>query len=315
MTTHAINTGAFNVVPFPASEVGVSVVDLLGTVQVVCTLSAVTLLLTVGAATAPKSTLTASTTAKMLLAAPAQPSAVAGNISPKQKTYRSASTSASASTAAGVVLLRKTGATAQPQAVTTLNPSQLVKRSASSSGAAVTSANAYKYQYRSITATATAATSSIVVKNKVAFAIAQKATVVSSVSYTFKSRLPATTIASATAQSGVLSFLSLKALTTSPTGQASAAPRLLMHTELTQLTALALTASVPPRVKLSPLANSVSATATGQNITVSLHHQMTASTVARAYYYAIAIDYATQISAPSERQIVVPSYDRMMKVV
>lgn len=51
MTTQAINSGAINETRFPGSQDGLSLIELIGTVEVVCSISAVNVLKTVGAST------------------------------------------------------------------------------------------------------------------------------------------------------------------------------------------------------------------------------------------------------------------------
>lgn len=315
MITHAINSGAINAVPFPSSEVGASIIELIGTVQVVCEPVGITVRITIAATGAPKATLSANTTSRMLLGATTQASAAVSDIAARQKMKLGGATSGAATPAASLIALwRLCAATGQAAANSVATSYQLAKRSVNVTAQATTSASSVKYLYRSASIAGIAAVNSPDSRRKIAFAVSTLATAVAQSGRAIKSRLPATTTARALTQAQPLSYLSLRAISSAPSGLSQATAKLVMRIPPEAQTAGAVTALTNPRLRISPKAQGV-ALAAAQDSNATYRFRMSAGTVATAIASSTATDYATKIPAPSERQIVVPAYDRTMKVI
>lgn len=314
MISHAINSGAINAVPFPASELGASIVELIGTIEVVCEPASINLRITSAATSAPTATLLASTTSKIQLGATTQPGAVAADITPKQKIKQSAATTGVAVVASSMILRCRNSASAQATGTGTALSYQLAKRSASVSPKALTSASSLKYLYRSASIAGVATVGSISAKSKIRFSISRSAAAIGMAGLSIKSKLTATTAAKALTQAQGLSYLRLQASTSYAIGLSVANARLSIQATLPAQPAVANSGWLSTKMKFGPAAQSA-ASATTQQIKASLGLLVSATTTANAIVYSSATDYATKIPAPSERQIVVPAYDRTMKVI
>lgn len=314
MISHAINSGAINTVPFPASELGASIVELIGTIEVVCEPAIITVRITTAATSTPTANLSANTTSKILLGATTEPSAVVTAIAAKQKMRQSAVSSGKATASSSLTMWRLSSAIVQATATATAASYQLAKKSASGTAQATTSVSSLKQLYRSASIASIAAVSTPDSKRKMVFSIAQAGAAVGRTGFSFKSRLPATTTARALAQAQPLSYIRLNPVKASPAVVSIATAKLLMRSTPEFQLASAATGLTNLRLKLRQGALS-SARATAQDADATYRFQMSASTVANAMAYSTATDYTTKIPAPSERQIVVPAYDRAMKVI
>lgn len=314
MISHAINSGAINTVPFPASELGASIVELIGTIEVVCEPATIKLRITSAATSAPTAKLSANTTSKIQLGATTQPSAVAADITPKQKIKQSAATTGVAVVASSMILWCRNSASAQATGTGTALSYQLAKRSASASPEALTSASSLKYLYRSASIAGVATVGSISAKSKIRFSISRAAAAIGTAGPSIRSKLAATTAAKALTQAQSLSYLRLQASTSYAIGLSVANARLSIRPTLPAQQAAANSGLLSTKMNFRP-GMQTAASATVQEIEVALGLLVSATTTATAIVYSSATDFATKIPAPSERQIVVPAYDRAMKVI
>lgn len=310
--THALNSGALNVVPFPAAEQGSSIIELLGTVEVTASIATIRLRVTAGAATAPTANCTGSLRMKIGLGAATQAAAACADITARSKVKNDATGTASAYGTAGYIVKLNSTATATPSAVCTATSYQITKRSATVVASGLGSATGYKYAYRSATTVAQAVQSAITTKRKTGGAGSTVGSATGSASIILKNRLSATVAPTASTSGFAYRIMRLTPLGT-PSGIGSASAILKIYAAPVPVSPSA-TVSSGTKMKFGPGATATpSAVSETVNIVFKLH--LGASTEATAIAYAAGSDFASKLPAPLERQIVVPPYDRTMKVV
>lgn len=151
MTSRAINSDEINSVSFPGAEDGLSLVQLIGTVEVSCSISFVQIRLTASAVVEP-SAVVSSPTAKIksLLGAVIDASAVpAGDTLVKRKSFAEATSARAVVAAATIYRERRLSAIRTATATTSASAVLKVPRSAAASSSATTSADSYKNAYLS----------------------------------------------------------------------------------------------------------------------------------------------------------------------
>lgn len=313
MTSSALNSGAINATPFPSAEQGASVIELLGDVQVTGSISGIALALTAIATTQPTATGVATTRRKLGIGATTAPSAVVTNISPRYRVPSETSVVCVAQTSTPSINVKGyTSASTSATAATTASASVSVKRSASTQPSATSSAAGSTKRVPLVaTTTAQASASTPTARSKVRLSAINQATALGAGRIVFKKRVQATTPANAASSSAAQSFIPRSAtLLAKASGNKPAACVRLATASIWSAAAVA-TSGVLTRLRpMAQAAAGVSSVATPEiRITLS------AQAAAQAITYSAAADFSVTLPAPPERQIVVPPYDRVMKVV
>lgn len=308
----AINTGAINHVSFPGAEEGLSLVELTGTVEVTCALSAITLRLTASASTSPAAVGSSpNTTARALLAAITVPTALASAAArtkiaaPAQALVASADTTvigrlrfslsapstATAAASVGSYVRAAKSASATASATASAGGRTVVPRSASTACAATTAASALRYRR---TAASTSATSTLLASTTAIIRPGATTSAVASVQATARSSVRRGASTSAVADAAPV-VAGVKLLTYPQPAVASAlagaiAAQQLCVTGATGVATSSGSASIAYKFRLG-------ATVQGSMIST-----------------AAAADYGITQSAPTERLMIVPASDRRMEV-
>ena len=311
MTINAINGGAINAVSFPGAEAGLSLVQLIGTVEVTCSIPSVSLRLTAFATTQPRA---------------------AGSASTTKRTQFDCQTSASAFTSAAALVNRKHGASAVAVCTTSAGVGLAYRSGATTSGTALASAsNDYLSVPRGASATCSATAQTTAAR-----------TLVYRDAITTPSALPAVTafrkvpseatgsayvagVAGITFKSRLISATEPEALTTASTrfnlrAGASTVPVATSVVSARRNLNLALIAqsAVATCFDIDPIRRMVFAAPTQANAfadaTIALKYSLSGSAVASAIAQSAASDFASAMPAPSERLMKVPASNRRMEV-
>jgi hypothetical protein len=167
MTTEAVNSDGINEVSFPGAEQGLSVIELIGTVQVTCALAAVSLLLTV-TASSPAAAVSPATGAKwrMTLGASVQAGATVPVVQANTKLRTTIDQPVLATTSAAPVLLARPGAATTGSAAGTVLSYQRAERSASITAAALAVVSERNKTFRGASGVGEAVVTSPVTLNK-----------------------------------------------------------------------------------------------------------------------------------------------------
>lgn len=313
MITHALNSGAINAVPFPGAEEGASVIDLLGTVEVTGSLSAISLRLTATARTSPSAVCSVNNVkSRMQLQATTAPSAVATNTDVQSRITLAGNTSGECSTAAAIVVKFNTSALTEAAAQVSVSSYQYAARSASATASATATANCVKYFYRGAETTGSASVSVPDARIKLTPGVASaQPSVIPTVGIILAHQLAATSSPTAVASADAARVMSFAASAT-PSASASAGVQLRVATAIAVQPSANGSAGTTMRYGLFAQEQ---ARAIAADTTLQLNILLGAGTSAQAVASAAGADFASKLPAPFERQIVVPPYDRTMKVV
>lgn len=313
MTTATLNSGALNEVGFPGAEEGASLIELQGTVQVTCAVSAIKLRLTVGAAGVGQiATSSPVTQSYFRAAAPTTAEAVPAIIDARSKIFVDPEPIvARSTTAATAELLHVTAGATSATATATASARVQVRRSASSTAAAVVAAVALKRAFRSATATgaATAAAQGYVHAFNAGATIAEAPAVVS---FIFKRRVGASTQAVSTSTSTTLRKR-LVGATAAPTASGTVWPALTSRVSCAPIVGQAVVPDVLA-LRYTPTPATTVAAAVPSEPVVRFEIQVGANVVAEAIAYSAAADYGLAQPAPEDRRMLVPPSDRLMEV-
>lgn len=312
MTTHAINSGAINAVPFPGAEVGLSAVELTGTVRVVCSVGPITLQLTAPATTTASAVAgTITTKSRIQIGATTQCTAMTADIEPRVLVHVQAVQPAEAIVACAAFNKLQVAATTQGTGAGSVDSLIRTGLFANATASAVTavSGRTLAHVSGSISALASTTTDSVIKAFKAASTTGVATT---AASLTISSRLSATTTAAAAcADIGT----SRKWVVTPSTVASAIVGDITLGMKIATGLVSVATASTGEPVAL--IKRGTGADTTAQAITSSpltgRKLQTQASVVATAITYTAASDYGVTIPAPSERQMVVPEYERRMK--
>jgi hypothetical protein len=310
MTVGAINSGAINAVPFPQAEAGLSLIQLVGTVEVTGSISSLSTRRVVGATTVASAHGTADIVFQQQVGATTEPRAVVLVVNVPRVTDNTATASARAPTAAAIVLTRRNSALRTAQAVV--------------SGKAVIKVR------RSAAATAVATVSQIDAQTLVARLATTPARAITSALLTVEAFRSATTVARATSTSRIqLRHRSTAHAIASALGTALSANKLVAGAT----TSAVASVSAVSRRKIRFTARVVSAAASQNNLVglnyrfgatatasangvsgMGLKYLTNATTVAEAITSSAATDYGIRMPAPLERLMFVPTTERNMEV-
>jgi len=311
MTIGALNSGQINAVPFPQAEAGLSLIQLVGTVEVVGSISALYTRRVVGASTVASATVPdIVTTMRYQMTAAAAARAIGSTTELLKVTSNQAITPASALGSAGVTLKRRLTAAQSARAVVACGAVIKVKRTAAVS--------------------AVAASDDVAAQTKVPRTAAVQARAQTSAGALVKVSRSATTVARASATAKIKMILRATAAT-APSALGTAATRNKRTTGATT-TARAVTAATALRkirfsATATPRANTLDAigalriSMSAETVSsalgtsgVALKYNLGATTVARAVPSAAATDYGIAMPAPIERRMSVPPSERTMEV-
>jgi len=310
MTTYAINSGAINVTPFPGAEAGLSLVELTGTVQVVCEIPSFTLRLHAEAPTQPKATGTAQTTKKSLLNAEQTVSATcyAGVLSKLQIPGQTVATALSYS---GIRLKFPTQTTGLAQAsYFTAGSYVSAAKSALASPSAVAVVSGRTRTPRAASTVATVL-SQVSTQRKLAGYVSVVAIATTQAGIVMRNASGATTPCTATGTVSTRTTVTRGGTTQGKvTTSATALAKLRRYPVLQQ--AVATCFSIQPRQGISFFG--IATANASANATIRLKISLSAAATARAIAASAAADYATAMPAPTERLMIVQGYDRRMEV-
>lgn len=315
MTTHAINSGALNAVPFPGAEEGASIINLIGTVEVQASLSQIRLRLTATAATAPKAACSVNTTKlRMLLQAVTAPLADAASINALSNVKVEAIDGrAVATVSAGVSIKHEMSASGEVSSINAASCLLISRKSANTQAQAVAQAGSINYGRRSASALGQAIVNSPVFRIEIPVSAIQSAAGQAIAGISIASGIGALSQPSAIGSVNANSLIYLGAQGSS-VASASAAQVFLEEPAYPDRQPAQAVAASGVKVIFSEVAHATPS-AIGSSPEVTFRVLAQATTVATAIASSAAADFATSIPAPLDRQIVVPPYDRTMKVV
>lgn len=307
---NTINSGAINETPFPGAESGLSLVELVGTVEVVCSISAVTLRRSARAVTDPSADGTASTVKKSRLGA-----AIICNATPTASARRKVSVTSTSqavctTAATGRLNFRPSAVASGTAIVTPASGYAAVKRSAIAEVvAAIRPISAKSYAYRNAFSVAAALGSASTLR-KLASYIEGAATASTVATAKLRNQLGAQTAAGATGSSSTRVSITLRA-----SGQASAIGTAPAYTKepTGAYTPCEATCFSIVSVKGISFGAATQANAVA-SATMRFRSVVSASVTATAIAQSTATDYATAMPAPAERTMTVQGFDRRMEV-
>jgi hypothetical protein len=311
MTKNAINGSVINKASFPGAEAGLSLVELVGTVQVTCTIPSVSLRLTAVAATVPTAAGTASTTKRTQFDCQISASAFTSATALVNRKH-GASAAAVCTTSAGVGLAYRSGATTSGTALASASNGYL---SAARGASATCSATAQTIAARTLVSrnaiSAPSALPAVTAFRKVPSQATGSAYVAGVVGISFKSRLIAS--AASTASSTASTRFNLRArASTVPVATSVVSARRNLNLALIAQSAIAAPFDIDP-IRRMVFAATTQANAYA-DATIRVKYRLSGSTVARAVAQSAASDFASAMPAPSERLMKVPASNRRMEV-
>lgn len=310
MTKNAINGNAINEVSFPGAEAGLSLVELLGTAEVACSIPSVSLRLTAFATTAPEADGSASTTKRTqldcLVGAFAACAATAQTLRPVQAT-----TAAICSATAQNRLAYRLNAAAAGSAAAAVTGFCFAARGASTAPVATTYTAGARTLVPRLAATTGVAGTVVEALRKVPSTATGQAQAIGIGSITFRNRLAAT--ATATAVNAATTRFNLRASASAgPSAVGAVTARRNLAMSLPPQTALAIAYGIEPQMLISLGAFTQANALT--DATIRMNYNLSGSVVARAIAQSAASDFASAVPAPSERLMKVPASNRRMEV-
>ena len=311
MTTNAINGSAINQTQFPGAETGLSLIELTGTVQVVCNLSGVTLRRAAQATTSPEADGTASTVKKSLLGAAIVCNATSTAVSRRKVSLALSSQQAicNATTTARINFRQTATTSGSASASTASGYNAVIRRAAVEPTAFAPPIAGKTCVFRGAGATGSAL-SAVATRRKVAATVESSATVSSSVTAKIRNRIGAQASAEAVSSSSTKVRITLgasslaralgtvPAFTKEPTGAYT--PCVATCSSITLISGISFGAAAQANASSSA--------------TIRLKYVLFASATATASAQSTAADYATAMPAPAERTMTVQGYDRRMEV-
>lgn len=310
MTKNAINGSVINKTAFPGSEDGLSLVELVGTVEVTASVSAVNLRLLASATTGCNASGTAQTTRK------AQLSAIVSGVSTTSafvysKTPFAAYGQSLCNATSGVRLTYRPSAIENAIASTFAYAYVAAKKSASTSGLAVsanTKANTFASRSSAVAAVAIASATAL---RKVACSAEAAPTANGIASITFRNRIGATALASA-ASSLSTRFNVLRGASAVPQAVTLALARNRIAAVLGIQRAIA---DCTPLYAIRKMNFGAQAQANAlASARIRLKRFVSAFATAQATGQSTASDFASSMPAPAERLMTVQASDRRMGV-
>lgn len=311
MTQNAINGSAINRTSFPGAEAGLSLVQLVGTVQVTCSIPSVSLRLTAVAATQATASGTISTSKRTQFTC--QVSAAATTSATALNNRRNGATGvAFCATSAGVGLAYRTGASTAGAALGSIVGDYLAAaRGASAVCVADTPATgALTLTYRNAIALATA-NGAVDAFRKVPSQAVGNAFVTGVAGINFRNRLGATTTPTAGFTVSTR-FNVRRGASTEPSAVVSAIVRTNINLALPVQAAVA---TAPEVLALRQMSFGATTQANAYaDATIRVKYRLSGSAIARAVAQSAASDFASAMPAPAERLMKVPASNRRMEV-
>lgn len=312
--SQAINSGAINETSFPGSEEGVSLVQMIGTVQIVCTMTTVTLLLGAAATTQAKASVKAAvTTTKIGTQATTEAKAVPAEITAQRKTKVSAQTTTATAFVAQVSTVIKARLSAiQPATAATsvVSVNKAFRGAFGTCTAQASSPTAANYVYRSAVLPALANTTAIAVLER-PIAASGAARCVGVGTITFRRGIAASTVATVASTASAYE----KSRTGATATPSAVVPGVATNRKARLSVAIAPGAyatSITPSLKRR-VAAYAQPTANGRS-GIGFKLQANAATAARAIASSAAADYGIAMPAPAERLMFVQASERLMEV-
>ena len=310
--TATLNSGQINVTPFPGSEVGSSLVEMVGSVVITCSVSNIRLNVTARAETSGLArTPLVNSTARMQLGASTTCGAETSASALSRVPFIPDAQQAIASVApVGAYVRFSSAATTTGQAQVSASSVKKASRSASATASGLGAATSVKYVYASGSASARA-DAVVDALRKVLFSADGRGEVTIEAQIALAHRVGAPGQASgfgvATARRSIPSGASTQG---QATGLASIFFARQAFPDLQRAEAVA--PSVLSTRNISFAASTIAIASGSSGIQIS--HRPSASTEAMAIALSAAADYAVAAPAPEERQMFVPALDRRMEV-
>ena len=308
----ALNSGQINVVPFPGSEVGSSLVEMVGSVVITCAISNIRLNVTARAETSGQArSALVNSTARMQLSASATCGAeTSANALSRLKFVPDAETAKASVQPVGAFVRISSAATTSGQAQVSIATIKRVARSASTTASGLGAATSAKYVYASASASARA-DALVSALRKVLFSASGRGEVTISAMPALAHRIGAPGQASglgvATARRSIPSSASTLGRAT---GLASIFFARQAFPDLLRAEAVAPSVFATRNISFSASTIAIASGSSG----IQISHRPSAYTEAMAIALSAAADYAVAAPAPEERQMFVPALDRRMEV-
>ena len=312
MTSKAINSGAINAVSFPGSESGATLIELIGDVEVLGSISMTYLRVgATGSTTASATTGRPTPRTIALLGATASGQASCSASALRKASVGTASTAANCVTSSGVSARYRIKADTQAYASAT--PVETFRKSmslASTPALAVTACNPVRRRSFSAGASAGASTSANALL-KVPLSAAARWPIETSASIIITIGVSASSSPSAVGSSDALLHVIRSAPgLASATGSTPSSKMVFGVSAAGQASA----ATSSPTVGINALRAAYGVASAISSATALQHIRLPASTLAKVESYCLARDFASSVRAPEDRQMVVPENDRTMKV-
>lgn len=311
MSVNAVNANAINEVSFPGAEQGLSLIELVGTVVVTCSITTVYLGRTASAQTTAKATGTSGSVHRLQLAA-STAGAATPTASVRSKVPYGATGAAACVGTAGIAIRSRLGAAiAATGAGEVGSYLRVVKGATGTAQAVVTNASGRTKVSRSVT-TKGAATGTVLALRRVRFTIASRPASAGTARATLRRRLSLAGVGQASGS--VLSTGSRAPRGAAVVAQAAASAVSIKYITAGPATTAAQATPTPAGVRLllpfaaggQPLASGVAA------LTLRLLAGAYANPTATAT--AAGTEFNADIPAPAERSMTLPVSDRRMEV-
>lgn len=312
MTSKAINSGAINAVSFPGSESGATLIELIGDVEVLGSISMAYLRVgAMGSTTASAATGRPTPRTIALLGATANGQASCSASALRKASVGTASTAASCVTSSGVSARYRIKA--YTQAYASAAPFETFRKSLSLASMLALAVTACKpIQRCSLSAGASAgASTSAGALTKVPMSATARWPVTTSASIIIEIGVSASSTSTATGSIGTLLHVIRSAPgLASATGSTPSSKMVFGVSAAGQASA----ATSSPTVGINALRAAYGVMSAISSATALRHIRLPASTLAKVESYCLARDFASSVRAPEDRQMVVPENDRTMKV-
>lgn len=309
MSSYPINSGTLNSVPFPASETGLAIIELIGTTEVTGTIPSVTLRLTASAKTEASAGGNASLKMRRTVPATVTASGLVSDISARTKIPLAGDTACSASTSAGNVLKYVFGGTASGTATSTVTSYQKSFKSAATSGVSTATVNTVRWRPASalVSASALSSVKQNLIKRGVSFTQVASATSRNTIALAY--RLGSSTVGTATPTVNSVKDIHFAASGLSK-AQTSTAER--MNISIGPINQASIADASSGLVLVSNISATTLSEAVVNEPMFVFRLQTGAYTPASVSATSVALDYTVTLPAPSYRQMVVPARETLI---
>ena len=312
MTSKAINSGAINAVSFPGSESGATLIELIGDVEVLGSISMTYLRVgAMGSTTASAATGRPTPRTIALLGATASGQASCSASALRKAFVGTASAAASCVTSSTVSARYGIKAVTQARSSsTTVDTFRKSLSLASTMARAVTACNSVK-RCRFSAGSLAAASTSAGALTKVPMSATARWPVTASASIIIEIGVSASSTSTATGSIGTLLHVNRYA---AAIASAAGSPLQSKMAFGASATANAVAYTSLPATSIRALRAAYGLAIADQSVNAMRRVHLSASTSANVKSYCLARDFASSVRAPEERQMVVPENDRTMKV-